>query len=46
MCDTEHVQRRLSQQRLGELLRLEFGGGSSGADVKAWERGLGKIHAD
>jgi hypothetical protein len=45
-CDTEHAERRLSQERLGELLGMELGGGYSGAAVSDWERGLSKIHAD
>jgi transcriptional regulator with XRE-family HTH domain len=40
--------RRLSQERLGELLGKELGmqAGFSGAAVSDWERGKSKIHAD
>jgi transcriptional regulator with XRE-family HTH domain len=39
--------RRLSQERLGELLGRELGIGSySGAAVSDWENGKSKIHAD
>ena len=41
-----YPERKLSQERLGELLGLELGGGYSGAAVSDWERGMSKIHAD
>jgi hypothetical protein len=45
--DPEIKGRRLSQERLGELLGRELGmGGYSGAAVSDWETGKSKIHAD
>jgi hypothetical protein len=46
--DPDSPERRLSQERLGELLGRELGmrGGFSGAAVSDWERGKSKIHAD
>ena len=46
--DPDDSVRRLSQERLGELLGKEMGMqvGYSGAAVSDWERGKSKIHAD
>ena len=46
--DPDFPERRLSQERFGELLGRELGmrGGFSGAAVSDWERGKSKIHAD
>jgi hypothetical protein len=46
--DPEFPERRLSQERLGELMGRELGmhGSFSGAAVSDWERGKSKIHAD
>lgn len=44
--DPINMERRLSQERLGELLGKELGGGFSGAAISDWERGISKIHAD
>ena len=46
--DPQFIGRRLSQERLGELLGRELGmhAGFSGAAVSDWERGKSKIHAD
>lgn len=46
--DPDDFGKRLSQERLGELLGRELGMqvGYSGAAVSDWERGKSKIHAD
>ena len=46
--EPDFPERRLSQERLGELLGRELGmqGGFSGAAISDWERGKSKIHAD
>jgi hypothetical protein len=46
--DPENAGRKLSQERLGELLGEEMNirPGYSGAAVSDWERGKSKIHAD
>ncbi len=45
--DPSDPARRLSQERLGQLLGMELGDrGFSGAAVSDWERGASKIHAD
>ncbi len=46
--DSENSGRRLSQERLGELLGRELNtrAGYSGAAISDWERGMSKIHAD
>ena len=44
--DPKNSQRLLSQERFGELLGDEVGGGFSGAAISDWERGVSKIHAD
>lgn len=45
--DPRNPARKLSQERLGQLLGTELNdGGFSGAAVSDWERGVSKIHAD
>ena len=45
--DPGNTTRKLSQERLGELLGMELHDhGYSGAAVSDWERGVSKIHAD
>ena len=45
--DSENLDKRLSQERLGELIGRELGvqEGYSGAAVSDWERGMSTIHA-
>jgi hypothetical protein len=45
--DLDRLNKRLSQERLGELIGHELGGGGfTGAAVSDWERGESKISAD
>lgn len=44
--ESEFPERRLSQQRLGELIGQELGDrGVSGASISDWERGQNRIHS-